>query len=167
MGVAEVNLTQGYKAIIDDDDAALVSQYKWHARVIKGRVYAKSQRRINGKRQRFFMHRLICGIDLVSGIYVDHKNRDSLDNRKQNLRIATHTENNRNHGKTRGLSAYKGACWIKETRRWVSRIRVNNRLLYLGSYKNETDAAMAYDKAARLYHGDFAAPNFIDVSEWT
>lgn len=93
-----------------------------------------------------------------------------MDNRKVNLRIATHKQNVWHRRKfirrTSGgfqkpsRSRYKGVDWVKDIKRWRVRIRVNGKRIYLGSYENEIDAAKAYDKAAKKYHGEFASLNF-------
>jgi len=101
-------------------------------------------------------------INIPAGLLCDHINRNGLDNRKANLRPATVSQNlcNRTKRKTKSRSKYKGLEWDKIQRKYKARIQLNNRKIYLGSFNSEIDAAKAYDKAARKYHGDFATPNF-------
>jgi len=103
------------------------------------------------------MHNLV--INIPDGMFCDHINRNGLDNRKANLRPATHTQNvwNRRKFKPYSRSKYKG---VDDMKRWRARIRVNGKRIYLGSFKTELDAAHAYDKAARKYHREFASLNF-------
>ena len=107
-----------------------------------------------------YMHHLV--IDIPDGMYCDHINHNGLDNRKANLRPATGTQNiwHRRKFKKPSRSKYKGVDWAKDMNRWRARIRVNGRRIYLGSFKNEIDAAKAYDSAAKKYHGEYASLNF-------
>jgi two-component SAPR family response regulator len=85
----------------------------------------------------------------------------SLDNRKQNLRNCTKRKNNLNQpGHRNSVSKYKGVYWKKDIKKWVASIKKDTKKLHLGYFACEADAAKAYDKAAKKYHGDFAALNF-------
>lgn len=94
---------------------------------------------------------------------VDHKNRNGLDNRRENLRVASRTQNmvnskKKNLGST--SSRFKGVCWMPKIGKWYARICVHGRRIFLGSYSEETHAAYAYDVAARNMVGEFANTNF-------
>ena len=107
------------------------------------------------------MHRQIVKVE--DGKFVDHINHNGLDNRKANLRPATFAENNRNRRKVKinnFRSKYKGIYWEKKQKQWGVRIMTNRTSKYIGSYKDEIEAAKAYDKAAKKYHGEFASLNF-------
>lgn len=107
-----------------------------------------------------YLHRDL--LQAPAGRLVDHRNGDTLDNRRSNLRLCTHAQNIRNQRhRTDGVSRYRGV--LKSRGRWVARIKVDYRQIHLGTYEHEHDAALVYDVAARKHFGDFARPNFPDV----
>jgi len=94
---------------------------------------------------------------------VDHINFNGLDNRKANLRIVTHTQNNchrRKLEKAKASKHYKGIYWDNRTKRWGAAVKINRKMHYFGSYQDQTEAAKAYDKGAKKLHGEFAVLNF-------
>jgi hypothetical protein len=94
-------------------------------------------------------------------LVVDHWNTDSLDNRRENLRIVTQAENLCNRRKRKNTtSRYIGVWFAKEKNKWESRITHKGKKIYLGSFDNEIDAAKAYDRAAFQLRGKFARLNF-------
>jgi hypothetical protein len=104
-----------------------------------------------------FLHRLL--LECPPGTFCDHINRDTLDNRRSNLRFATRSENGANRAKMkRGTSIYIGVSSGKG--RWVADIRKDGKRIHLGTFTTELDAATAYDRAALLLHGTFASLNF-------
>jgi len=87
---------------------------------------------------------------------IDHINADPADNRLENLREATKTENNRNQCKRTGCSSgLKGVTWDKRWRKWRAHIRVHGKLIRLGAFDDEYEAHLAYCRAADAYFGDF------------
>ncbi len=148
----------GLEAIVDDADEALVAGFRWRALVLPGGLtYAPAW---NGY-QHFYMHRLITGV--AAGRRVDHENRNGLDNRRRNLRLATASQNGANRppdrragGKT---SHYKGVYWDKGRRRWMATIHYQGKTRSLGRWDTEDDAAAAYDRAATEVWGRFARLN--------
>lgn len=153
-----IRLTRGKYALIDNADLALVSRFKWQAQ--KGRCghwVAKTHvRRQDGTRRIVLMHRLILGISRTE-TDVDHKNLNPLDNRRQNLRLASTADNIHNQ-RGRRPGQYKGAYLA--CGRWRAAITVNYKTMHIGSFGTAREAAHAYDKAARKYFGDFAYTNF-------
>jgi hypothetical protein len=101
-------------------------------------------------------------ISNLSRSVVDHRNTDSLDNRRTNLRLATPSQNscNSRRDKSNTYSRYRGVSFSKRKQKWFAAIRANGRKLWLGYFSDEIDAAMTYDRAARKYHGEFAQLNF-------
>jgi hypothetical protein len=152
----KIKLTKGKYAIVDPEDYEKLIEYNWFAVKDPHTFYA--QRNGNGKTIK--MHRQI--MNPPPGLFVDHENHNGLDNRKANLQIATPAQNSRNRlkGRKKTSSRYKGVYLAKETKKWRAAIYHNNECIHLGYFENEEDAAKAYDKAARLYHGEFASLNF-------
>jgi hypothetical protein len=171
-----IPLTKGLFAIVDPDDYHRLVNFNWHASKSAHTHYAvrylpqcnvvslpalslsKGSNRRKNKIE--YMHHLI--INIPEGLFCDHINHNGLDNRKANLRPATFAENMRNRRKykTASGSKYKGVTWQKESKGWRVRITVNNKQILLGQFKDEVEAAKAYDRAAKHYYGDFATLNF-------
>jgi hypothetical protein len=159
-GVCFVPLTQGAFAKIDVRDAAMVTKKCWYLYrdPRTGRKYAVREE--GGATVR--LHRWLLNTNATED--VDHKNGDGLDNRRENLRTATAAQNTYNARKrTLGTSKYKGVnkddggrCGMI----WRSRIRVDRKLIHLGRFGTEEEAARAYDEAARQRFGKFACVNF-------
>ena len=106
------------------------------------------------------MHRII--MNPPPHLYIDHINHNTLDNRKTNLRFATPAQNTRNarYPKKNTSSKYRGVWFNKQTKKWRSQISINRKRKQIGYFKNEIDAAKAYDQAAKKYYQDFAVLNF-------
>jgi hypothetical protein len=93
---------------------------------------------------------------------VDHRNRNTLDNRRVNLRLATYTQDHGNSKKQKlnTSSKYKGVSWDASTQKWRAQITVEGKPRHLGLFVDERDAGRTYDDAARDYFGEFARVNF-------
>jgi outer membrane usher protein FimD/PapC len=99
--------------------------------------------------------------EIMGYVGVDHKNHDTLNNRRGNLRKANSSQQKWNQGKRKNnTSGYKGVCWNKEKSKYQVQIGVNGKQIRLGYFTSAKKAARAYDKAARKYHGEFAVLNF-------
>lgn len=152
----EIPLNRGLVAIVDDEDAELVSRTSWFALPGAYTWYAaRGVRRADGRWTTQLMHKILTGWPQT-----DHINGDGLDNRRTNLRPVTAGQNVANSRKGKWSSRYKGVSWCKRTKRWRANIMVDGRQPSLGYYDVEEDAARAYDAAARRHFGEYAALNF-------
>src|SRR5690606_21975431 len=104
------------------------------------------------------MHRQIMGFP--EGMEVDHIDRDGLNNRRSNLRLATHHQNAYNAQKRKSRSGFRGVTWYAPYQKWVAVIMHQGKKHYLGYFDDPADGGRAYDEAARKLHGEFATLNF-------
>jgi hypothetical protein len=141
--------------LIDAADLPLVEGYGW--RLIKGYARCGSGRRGETRA----MHRFIVGA--AAGDVVDHINGDPTDNRRSNLRICTAQENARNRKPHSGRE-FKGVT--ARLGRFRACILVNGKQVSLGGYETAIEAALAYDRAAAVHHGEFARLNFDPARDW-
>jgi hypothetical protein len=145
--VAFIPLQNGLETVVDLSDYQALKDYSWQYDAGYARAWIKSTRR-----------RLHCVLlNVPEGFVRDHKNHNTLDNRRSNIRAATHQQNSSNQMMTaKNKSGYKGVCKAKRSKKWVAQIRhagVNN---YLGRYDTKEQAYAAYCAAAAVLHGEFA-----------
>jgi len=155
-------MAQPKYAKVDPADYKRLREYEWFAINVAHNFYAVRQvRGTKGTRLSImYMHREL--IEVADGLRVDHINHNGMDNRRTNLRAVTHSQNmcHRRKCSDAKTSKYKGVHRKKKNRKWVARITFEKKEIHLGYFKNEIDAAKAYDRAARKYHGEFASLNF-------
>jgi len=153
-GICYIALTKGKFAIVDAADYERVNAYKWCATGSGRRVYAC--RHYNGKN--LSMHRFL--MNPPQWMVVDHIDGNGLNNRRSNLRICTQRQNVYNSRPKGKSSRYKGVCRDKSKNRWVVYVRHNGRNHYVGRFRDEIEAARAYDRKAYELFGEFAWLNF-------
>lgn len=142
----------------DEEDAPLIAAYSWH--VVNGYVQTEIGSRKNGTRRTMRLHRLI--LQPQDNEIVDHINRDPLDNRRANLRIADRSKNGMNRtAQANNKSGFKGVCKKykrgKWTGNWQANITVRGKSYNLGTtFPTPELAHAAYVKAAEQLHGEFA-----------
>lgn len=159
----EINLTRGKVTFIDDEDYERINQFKWYASEMSKSFYAlRNSHQINYVRKSIYMHREILQLD-DDNLLVDHINHNTLDNRKLNLRVCAKAENNRNreshvgsHSKFKGVYHYSRG---KSDFHFLSIICHNYKDYYLGLFKTEIEAALAYNEKAKELFGEFANLN--------
>jgi hypothetical protein len=143
-------------ALVDDEDFDKFNKYKWHS-TKKG--YALHTDTSVKPKKNILMHRLI--MNCRKGLEVDHIYHNTLDNRKQNLRITTRIQNHQNtiiHKINK--SGYKGVTKHKHSGKWESRIKYQGKKLHIGLFTNPRHAALAYDMWAKELFGEYAYLNF-------
>jgi ribosomal protein L16/L10AE len=155
----EIELTRGEVAIVNDGDYEHLAQWSWFCTPPNGtREHKYAARMSKGQGELILMHRQIMQPD--DGKVVDHISGDGLDNRRENLRICSHKENIRaQQPQRRGTSKYRGVCWKTAREKWEAQIKVDGDNKYLGRYKDEEQAAKAYNKAAKKHFGEYAYLN--------
>ena len=152
-----------FNVIVDDEDYEYLIKKKWHIHKDKKRkdYYAWANGWENKKQFVIKMHRLILGVTDPK-IQVDHKDRNTLNNTRENLRLATHAQNHINKPKAENkTSKYVGVCWDKSKGKWMATIAYNNKWHFLGRFENENEAAIVRNEAAKRLHGEFAVINEI------
>jgi hypothetical protein len=166
-GVRFIPLTLGKFARVDKADFADVSRWNWCAmKGGHGRGYYAARGRspeevkATGKRAPILMHRYLMGEPTED---IDHWNRDGLDNRRENMRLATPGQNGSNCLSRKGSSKFKGVSHHKG--QWRVAIRSHYKTLRMGPFDTEEAAARAHDEAARRLHGEFARVNFPRAGE--
>ena len=146
---AEIKLSDGSVVLVDADDYEFLSKLKWKA-TKRGYVYTT-----------ITMHRLV--VNAPQGKEVDHVNGDGRDNRKENLRLCTRSQNIANTKKPRrqgGCSSkFKGVCWDRRVKKWSARVQTGGNS-YRKYFDTEEEAALAYDEMAKEHFGEYARPNF-------
>jgi len=144
------------RAIINLTDVDLVSKYKWYLHS-SGYVCCR-----NEKDGCIYLHRLI--LNVTNDSFVDHINMNKLDNRKENLRLCTNSENMRNKEEmANNYSGFRGVVWHKDVRKWGSSLTCDKKVIKLGWYDLFNDAVSARLKGEAEYYGEFA-PNTINVN---
>ncbi|MDE2434711.1 MAG: HNH endonuclease [Sphingomonadales bacterium] len=144
--------------LVSDCDFEALSAFRWH---LHSAGYAYRAQKKSGKQTNFLMHRQIMQPE--KSMLVDHINGNRLDNRRENLRLATHAQNACNNAAIVGTSARRGVSWHTSRGKWRATIKVDGRARHVGYFATEDDAAAAYDKAATDLHGEFARLNEVQA----
>lgn len=146
-----ITLSAGKHTLVDDEDYEWLNQWKWsYVRTHVG-GYAHRVPTINGKRTQILMHRLLN--KTPEGFVTDHKNQNKLDNRKNNLRTVTHSQNQMNTSvRKNNRVGVKGITF--QNNRWRARIFTNGKSIFLGGYKTLDEAIKARQQGELTYHSD-------------
>lgn len=152
----EIPLTQGKFAIVGPRDYKYLMQWKWHYH----NGYAVRTDRTNGKRT-VHMHCVVLerkGFEDFAEC--DHRNQNRCDNRRSNLRPATHRQNGRNCAKrSDNTSGCIGVYWHGRDKQWRAQIRVAGKVKCLGGFSSKEEAIQVRNEAAKKHYGEFAVLN--------
>lgn len=168
-GVREIPLTKGMVALVNTERYDELNKISWRAGK-NGRTYYARGRitQSDGTIIRVEMHRIILsqmiGRPLADHEYTDHVNGNGLDNRDENLRLSTFIQNMQNkRPELNKKSKYKGVAWHEKAGKWRAYITCNKKVIFLGFYAIEEQAARAYNKKALELFGEFAWLNEIET----
>jgi hypothetical protein len=155
-----IQLTQGYSTVIDAEDKDL-ARHRWRAISRSRSCYLPVAGRHGGHGVLALLHREVLGRaigrPLLPTEMVDHIDGNPLNNRRSNLRLATHADNMKNRRKhSNNKSGFKGVRQRKNRPGWVAEIRVDGKYTHLGTFDTPELAHEAYCKAAEKHHGEFA-----------
>jgi len=162
--VKVIPLTQGKEALVDDCDYEYLMESKWRfARRGHQRTgYARFKQTVGGKRHWVHMHRLVAersGL-AVEGKQIDHVDGNGLNNCRNNLRVATESQNKANLRRRRdNTSGYKGVSCNRQTGKFRAYITVAGHRRHLKYFDDPREAARAYNGAALKHFGEFACLN--------
>lgn len=152
---ALIELTKGFFTKVDISDLPLLDGWNWCAQKSNADlVYARASRVVDGRNKGVLLHRFL--LDAPKDRHVDHINGDGLDNRRSNLRLATHSQNLWNQRRRKdNRSGLKGASFIKKYGRWQAQIKTFGKKKHLGYFDTAEEAHAAYCTAAEIYHREY------------
>lgn len=150
----KIKLKRGKATYIDDADWLLIKHLNWHAHLSSGKWYAYASV-TKPRRTTVSMSRLL--LSAPAGSEVDHRDGDTLNNRRRNLRLASSLQNARNRRvQQNSKSRVKGVVLVKSTGRWRATITDHGKQIHLGYFKTKQAAGRAYAGAAQQMFGAFA-----------
>ena len=148
-----------FEFIIDVEDYDKIKNFRWNVKHNKKMFYVFTRVRKNNFDSSILLHRIILGVDNPK-IQIDHKDHDGMNNKKNNLRKCSASQNQCNvYIRSNNKSGYKGVSWCNEANKWRANITHQYNRFHLGLFSNKIDAALAYNKAAIKYHKEFAVLN--------
>ncbi len=157
-----IQLSRDKVALVSDQDYEELLQWRWgfHGKYAHRVEWIKGGK---GKMKHFYMHRQI--MNTPTGFDTDHINGDKLDNRRENLRISSRSQNNANMSKlSNNTSGFRGVSWDRRAKKWQARLNKDSQLVYCARFDTKEAAARAYNQKSLELHGEFAKLNEVGVS---
>lgn len=146
--------------IVDAEDMDVVLSFPWYVGTV-GYACRGTTPRKTGKM--LLLHRELLNADPSKK--VDHRNGDTLDDRRINLRQCTHAQNISNQKLQKSnKSGYKGVHFDKSRQKWMSYVTKDRKVYHLGRFSTPEEAAMAYNKKALELFGEYARLNQIPIN---
>jgi len=158
-----LKLNGNYSTIVDDEDYRSLVKFRWYTISSKtsGPYASRSLKVTKNKRVVIMLHRYILELAPWDKRVVDHVNGNTLDNRKENLRIVSRHQNNMNCKGRKHSSKYKGVRFYPPSGKWAAGIRFKSKPIHLGYFDSENEAAKAYNNKSIELFGEFSKPNEI------
>lgn len=145
----KIKLNQGKYALVDDEDYVWLNSFKWYY----SQGYARKNQWLAIEKRYVVISMARLVNQTPPGYETDHKNLDTLDNRKDNLRTVTHQQNNFNKVFNKNnTTGHRGVHWDKRTKRWYSRIMRDRKSIHLGYFGDISDAIRVRKQAEKIYH---------------
>jgi hypothetical protein len=155
-----ISLSDGPTVVVSGEDVRYLIQSVWYSTIRNGLNYPRrSTQRIDGRNGSQYMHHVVLAFipERERGLVVDHRNHNTLDNRRSNLRVATHSQNHANSKLSkRNKSGFKGVRWRADKSKWQAMITHRYKVSQLGYFSTIEEAHLAYCEAATNIHGEFA-----------
>lgn len=168
----EIPLTQGQITWVSPSDYPELSKHNWYASIRKRRfktewIPQRNERHMDGKRRQIKIAMTAAIVKPRPGMFVDHRDGNTLNNTRENLRECTPSQNacNKKVLRNKRLSKFKGVThnrFTSRTKKWSSRMMLNGVSHHLGYFSTEHEAALAYDNAVLAFQGAFGQLNFPD-----
>lgn len=157
---------ENFTCLIDKDDLPKVIKYCWHLSYsvvndtwnAEATVYLGMDENKKSVSKTVYLNRLIMNVEDDENCFVDHKNYDTLDNRKCNLRKSTIAENSRNRsGKNKNnTSGYRNVSWSEGYKKWVVQLQVNGKNKILGKFDDVHEAGKFAEEMRKIYYKEYA-----------
>lgn len=141
------NDDKNIKVLIDKSDYKWAKKYNWYLTGENKKYISRTY-----KKQKFYLHREILGLQKGDGLYSDHRDRNTFNNCRSNLRVVTARQNQYNTNR-RNKTGFTGVC--ENGIYYVSKIYFNKKPFYIGTFKNLIDAVIARDTAVNLTRGEY------------
>lgn len=140
--------------LVSSEDKHILEEYRWYLN--PGGYFIANTKMVNSKREKIFLHRIIMNCKKHDGLFIDHINGNKQDNRRQNLRIVSVSQNQMNKRKqSNNTSGFTGVYKHTYTGKWIARICLDKKMMHIGVYETKEAASKAYSQRATVLFGEF------------